>query len=662
MKDFATHDDDARDLAPRFRVIYFVLVVTSLIIFSRLWFLQIVDGRELREYSEKNRLKENRLPAPRGLILDREGRILVDNALGFDATISPQYATRLEQTAADISKYVGLAPEKIVELVKTSRRKNGPFLPVVIKENLSMDEVVRLRMLRIDHPGLNVQETVLRSYPLEQNGAQLFGYVAEISKRQMEAMNKKIVAQVPFQQGDIIGQSGLEEIWDGLIRGIDGLNFIEVDAHGRESPKDTSQFTELKPQKEIPGRTLELTIDKDIQEASYRAMIEQKDATGPRVGAIVAMKTNGEILSWVVTPTFNPNNFSKGIPPEVWSQLVNDPYKPLRNKPIQDHYSPGSTLKPFIAVAALQEKVITPNTVIYAPGMMMFGGRPYHDSIKGGHGNINVAQALERSSNIFFYKMGIGLGIDNMYKYARLFGLGQKAQIKLANEVAGTFPSREWKLKVTGEPWQPGENLSNAIGQGFVRTTLMQLLLGYNAIGNGGKLVRPFIVKKILSPDHKVIEEFEPEVIRDITEDNDTGAKVSPAVLASVRKGLWQVANGERGTAHWWKVPGTEFAGKTGTTQLQSFSANEIYDRCENRPFAQRHHGTFVGYFPADKPEVAIAILAEHSCHGNTGSVPVFRDIAKAYVEKYHPDWIKTAKAKAASKPAPPPTKIEVDE
>lgn len=662
MKDFATHDDDARDLAPRFRVVYFMLVMTSLIIFSRLWFLQIVQGQELREYSEKNRLKENRLPAPRGLILDREGRILVDNALGFDATISPQYATHLPETAAEISPYVGLSAEKIVELVKSSRRKNGPFMPVIIKENLTMDEVVRLRMLRIDHPGLNVQETVLRYYPLEQNGAQLFGYVGEISKRQIEAMNKKMVAQVPFQQGDIIGHSGLEEIWDSTVRGHDGLNFIEVDAHGRESPKDTSAFTELKPQKEVAGQTLELTIDRDIQEASYKAMTEQKDAVGPRVGAVVAMKTNGEILSWVVTPTFNPNNFSKGIPPEVWSQLINDPYKPLRNKPIQDHYSPGSALKPFIAVAAIQEKVITPNTIINAPGMMMFGGRPYHDSVKGGHGNITMQQALERSSNIFFYKMGIALGIDNMYKYANLFNLGQKAKIKLANEVSGVFPSKEWKLKVTGEPWQPGENLSNAIGQGFVRVTLMQLLLGYNAIGNGGKLVRPFIVKKILSPDHKVLEEFQPEVIRDVTQDNDTGAKVSQETLAAVRQGLWRVANGDRGTAHWWKVPGTEFAGKTGTTQLQSFSASEIYDRCENRPFAQRHHGTFVGYFPADKPEVAIAILTEHSCHGNVGAVPVFRDIARAYMEKYHPDIVKKAMTKGAKPAAPAPAKVEVDE
>jgi penicillin-binding protein 2 len=658
MADFGTHDDDARDLLPRFRVAYFALALVAGIIFTRLWFLQIVDGRELREYSEKNRLKENRIPSPRGLILDREGRILVDNTMGFDVTISPQYATKLESTATAIAPIVGQTPEKIIETVKVSRRKNGPFMPVRLKENLTLDEVFRLKMLRLDNPGLNVQETVLRFYPLEQNGAQLFGYVGEISKRQMEALNKKRAAPIPFQQGDIIGQSGIEEVWDLRLRGRDGLDFIEVDAHGRESTKDTSQFTELRPQKEVPGHNLVLTIDKDIQEAAYKAMTEQKDATGPRIGAVVVMKTNGEILAWVVTPTFNPNKFAKGIAPEVWSELINDPFKPLRNKPIQDHYSPGSALKPFIAAAGLQEKIITANTIVSAPGMMMFGGRPYHDSLKGGHGNINVGVALERSSNIFFYKLGIQLGIDNMYKYATLFGLGQKAKVQIANEVAGVFPNKEWKLKVTGEPWQPGENLSNAIGQGFVRVTLLQLLLGYNAIGNGGQLVRPLLVKKILSENHQVVEEFEPELIRDITVPDQNGTRVSPETLATVRKGLWQVANGPRGTAQWWKIPGVEFAGKTGTTQLQSFSAAEIYDRCENRPLQMRHHGTFAGYVPADKPDIAIAVLAEHSCHGNTGSVPVFRDIARAYIEKYRPELIKDK----SKKPLPVPAKIEADE
>jgi penicillin-binding protein 2 len=641
MSDFSRSDEDARDLLPRFKLVYLVVALMGAVIFSRLWYLQIIQGQELREYSEKNRIKENRIPAPRGLILDREGRILVDNTMGFDATISPQYATKLEETAKAMGPVLNIEPQKIVDNVKLSRRRNGPFMPVRIKENVSLDEVYRLKMLRIDNPGLDVQETVLRYYPLEQNGAQLFGYVGEISKRQMDGYNKKYAGTMFFQQGDIVGQSGLEEIWDQKIRGKDGLDFIEVDAHGREASQGASQFLELKPQKELPGQNIVLTIDKDIQEATYKAMIGQADAIGPRVGAAVAMTVDGEILAWVVTPTFNPNKFAKGIAADMWSELVNDPFKPLINKPIQDHYSPGSTLKPIIAVAALQENLITPNTLVAAPGMMMFGGRPYHDTLKGGHGNVNVAQAIERSSNIFFYKMGIQLGIDNMSKYAQLLGLGTKTGIRLANETAGVFPTKEWKLKFTGEPWQPGENLSNAIGQGFVRTTLMQMLLAYNAIGTDGKLVRPIIVKKILSPDQKVLEEFEPEVVRDISVANAQGVKLDKKSLAAVRKGMWAVANGEKGTARWWKVPGVEFAGKTGTTQLRSFSANEIYDRCESRPFAQRHHGSFIGYAPADKPEIAIAVFTQHSCHGSTGSVPVVRDIVRAYFEKHHPEMLK---------------------
>lgn len=640
MSDFSTSEDDARDLLPRFKLLYTAVAIMAAVIFSRLWYLQIIQGQQLREYSEKNRIKETRIPAPRGLLLDREGRILVDNTMGFDATISPQYATKLEETAKAMAPILKIDAQKIIDTVKISRRRNGPFMPVRIKENITLDEVFRLKMLRIDHPGLNVQETVLRHYPLEQNGAQLFGYVGEISKKQMEIYNKRHAGKIFFQQGDIVGQSGLEEIWDLKIRGKDGLDFIEVDAHGRESSQNTTQFLDLKPQKEEPGHNIVLTIDKDIQEAAYNAMVNQNDAIGPRIGAAVAMTVEGEILAWVVTPTFNPNKFAKGIAADLWSQLINDPFKPLINKPIQDHYSPGSTLKPIIAAAALQEGHITPNTLVAAPGMMMFGGRPYHDTLKGGHGNVTVAQAIERSSNIFFYKMGIQLGIDNMAKYANLVGLGQKTGIRLANETEGVFPTKEWKMKRIGEPWQPGENLSNAIGQGFVRTTLLQMLLAYNALATT-KLVRPIVVKKILSPDQKVIEEFQPEVIRDITEPNEHGVKIDLKNLEAVRKGMWRVANGENGTARWWKVPGVEFAGKTGTTQLRSFSANEIYDKCELRPFNQRHHGSFIGYAPADKPEIAIAVFTQHSCHGSTGSVPIVRDIIRAYFQKYHPERLK---------------------
>jgi penicillin-binding protein 2 len=653
MTDFENNEDDVRDLNSRFKLVYAVIAGTLLLIFVRLWFLQIISGDELREYSEKNRVKENKIRAPRGLVLDREGRILVDNIIGFDATISPQYATELEDTADEVGRILGIEPAKIVEAVKVSRRKNGPFMPVVVKENLTLEEVFRLKRIRIDQPGLNVDETVLRFYPLDQNGAQLFGYVGEVSKKKLDDLNTKYPGKVTLQQGDIIGQSGLEEVWDQELRGRDGFSYIEVDAHGRESSTQNKAFLEIKPQPAVLGHNLVLTIDKDIQEAALKAMLEQKDKIGPRIGGLVAMKSNGEIIAWVNTPSFSPNRFARGITTDIWSQLINDPFTPLRNKIIQDPYAPGSSIKPIVALSALQENKITPERLVDSPPQMRFGNRFYHDSVKGGHGRINLYQAIEMSSNIFFYKLGIDLGIDNIAKYASLLGLGQKTGIELGNENSGVFPTKAWKLERKGEPWQPGENLSNAIGQGFVLVNLLQMAIAYNTIATGGKVVKPFILKQITDENQKVLKEFSPKIIRDVTQKNDEGTFIDPKNFVVVREAMRLVANGDRGTAHWWKIPGIEMAGKTGTSQVVAFSADDIFKDSDSRPFLQRPNGTYVAFAPFNNPEIVVGILAEHAGHGNMGGAPVVRDVMRAFFEKYHPEMIeKKGLSKAELKPA----------
>jgi penicillin-binding protein 2 len=650
--------EDTRDLMPGFRLAYGVLAVSVLIIFSRLWYLQIVEGDELRKFSEKNRVKENRIRAARGLILDRHGDILVDNAIGYDATLTPQYLTSSDITAASVGATLNQDPAKIKESIRVGRFRNGAGSPVTIKENLSYEEVFRLQKLRFDNTGLNIEERVLRSYPLEENGAQLFGYVGEVSKKQLENYNAKHNNVPPLDQGAIIGQSGLEEVWDQEVRGKDGISFTEVDAHGRESPAASEKVLfELKPQAEVPGYNVVLTIDKEIQIAAHKALLEQKDAIGPRIGGIVVMKTNGEILAWTNTPSFNPNKFARGIANNIWTELINHPFKPLRNKVIQDHFAPGSTLKPIVALAALQEGVVTPTKIISAPGQMRFGNRMYHDSLKQGHGEITVYQAIESSSNIFFYKMGIALGIDNIAKYAKAMGLGTKTNIGLSNEAVGVFPTKEWKLKAKGEIWQPGENLSNAIGQGFVLVNLLQMAVAYNTIATTGKVVRPFIVEKLVAEDGSIIKKFEPQILRDISQPDQNGLFIDKAHFAVVQEAMRRVANGARGTARYWKIPGIEFAGKTGTSQVMSFSADEIYDKCERRPLAQRHHGSFIGYAPANNPEIVVAVLTEHSCHGSTGSVPVVRDVMLAYFRKYRPDLLKEK-----IKVQPTAVKIEVEQ
>ncbi|CAE80268.1 penicillin-binding protein 2 [Bdellovibrio bacteriovorus] len=652
MSTYVSNPDEAKEYLGRYKIFYFAIGFALTIFTMRLWYLQIISGNELREFSEKNRIKQNKITAPRGLMLDRDGKVLVENLPGFEAILSPQYIESLDELAKTVGPVLGMEPDKVVLKVQKSRRQNGPFAQIRLKENLSREEVFRLKRMRLDTPGLEIRESIVRFYPLRENGAQLFGYVGEISKRQLPVLNDLYKGALKFDQGDIIGKSGLEETLERDIRGSDGVSFIQVDAHGRETVTQTPNIygEQIKDMTPVHGNNAILTIDRDIQEAAFKSFMSLN-----RIGAVVAMRTNGEILAWVSTPSFDPNEFSTGISAQTWSKLINDPFKPLRNKVIQDHNAPGSTFKPLVAVPALQEKVITPTTIVSAPGVFYFGRRPYHDHLKGGHGNITVFEALERSSNVFFYKMGIALGVDKMFDYISLLGIGQKTGIELAREVSGTMPNSAWKKSTVGEEWQPGENLSTAIGQGFVNVTPLSMAIAYNAIGTEGKVVKPFLLRKIIDQDGKVLRENFPQVVRDLQQTQPNGVHISAETFKTVKEGMRRVANGERGTAKRYKVPGVQMAGKTGTAQVMGFSADQIYAKCESRPIHMRHHGWFIAFAPADNPEITIAALAEHSCHGSSGAAPIVRDIVEAYFMKYHPEVIEAALKATGGKRAQAP-------
>jgi penicillin-binding protein 2 len=392
MTEYVSNPDEAKEYWGRYRYFYLAFFIVFSTFTIRLWYLQILSGTELREFSEKNRIKQNKIIAPRGLILDREGRVLVENLPGFEVVISPQYVDNLEALAKAISPILGIEADKLVQKVQKSRRQNGVFAQIKLKDNLTREEVFRLKRIRLETPGLEIRESIVRFYPMAENGAQLYGYVGEISKNQLPLLNDYYKGILKLDQGDIIGKNGLEEALEKDIRGIDGISFIQVDAHGRETITATPNVygEQIKDQEPLHGNNAVLTIDRDIQEAAYKSMM-----TNQRIGALVAMKSDGEILAWLNSPSYNPNEFSTGISASTWSRLINDQFKPLRNKVIQDHYSPGSTFKPFVALAALQEKVITPTTIVAAPGVFMFARRPYHDSIRGGHGNITVYEAIE---------------------------------------------------------------------------------------------------------------------------------------------------------------------------------------------------------------------------------------------------------------------------
>lgn len=648
MIEYVSNPDEAKEYWGRYRTFYFAFFFVFVIFVIRLWYLQILSGSELREFSEKNRIKQDKILAPRGLMLDREGRTLVENLAGFEVVISPQYVFKLDALAKTVAPILGMEPEKILQKVQKSRRQNGVFAQVKLKDNLTREEVFRLKRIRLETPGLVIRESILRFYPMAENGAQLFGYVGEISKNQLPLLNEYYRGILKLEQGDIIGKSGLEESLERDIRGADGISFIQVDAHGRKTTTATPNVygEQIRDQEPIHGNNAVLTIDRDIQEAAYQSVVEHQ-----RIGALVAMKSNGEVLAWLNAPSYNPNEFSTGISSATWSRLINDQFKPLRNKVIQDHYPPGSTFKPFVALAALQEKVITPSTVIAAPGVYYFARRPYHDTLKGGHGNVTVFQAIERSSNVFFYKMGIALGVDKMFKYIAPLGLNTPTGVDLPREASGNMPNEEWKKRERGEEWQPGENLSTAIGQGFVNVTPLQMAVAYNTIAMEGKVVKPFVVRKIIDQDGKVIKENFPQVIRNLQDQQPDGLKYDEQTFKVVKEAMRRVANGAGGTARFWKIPGVEMAGKTGTVQIMGFSADQIYFKCENRPLLQRHHGWYIAWAPWDKPEITVSMMTLHSCHGSTGAAPIVRDVIQAYFQKYHPEVISNAlKEKAVKK------------
>ncbi len=645
--EYVTNPEEVKAYLPRYRLMYLLLVISFVLLIGRLWYLQIIHGAELREFSEKNRIKQNKVTAPRGLLLDREGKVLVENLPGFEAVLQPQYIDNLDNLAKTVGPILGYEPAKLIAKVQKSRYQNGPFTILRLKDNLSREEVFRLKRIRLDTPGLEIRESIVRSYPLKENGAQLFGYVGEISKQQLPNLNELFKGRIHLEQGDIIGKSGLEETLEKDIRGNNGVSFLQVDAHGRETLTRTptvygKQIRDIEPSH---GNNAILTIDREVQEAAYKSFTDLK-----RIGAVVAMKSNGEVLAWVSAPSFDPNEFSTVISTQTWTKLINDPFKPLRNKVIQDPRPPGSTFKPFIALAALQEKVINRGTVVAAPGVFVYAKRPYHDTLRGGHGMVTVLEALEQSSNVFFYKMGIALGIDRMFNYVSSLGIGSRAGIELGREASGRMPSADWKKSEIGEEWQLGENLSTAIGQGYVNATLLQMAVAYNAIGTEGKVYKPFIIKKIIDQEGKVLQQNAPELIRFLQEKQANGVQISAENFKTVKEGLRRVANGSRGTARGWKIPGVQMAGKTGTAQVMGFSADQIYSSCEARPIHQRHHGWFIAYAPPDNPEITVAAIAEHSCHGSTGAGPIVRDIIQAYFAKYHPELIQ-AGLEAMKKP-----------
>ena len=589
-------------LRRRLSVALGVALLCFLLLLARLWNLQILHGDEMRTLSENNRIRLHRVQATRGTVVDRNGRVLIDSRPSFDAVLVPEDTHNVEATIENLAQFLGQSPADVHGLL-TQLSARPPFEEVTIKRDLSWDDVVALETHQLDLSGVSLQITPRRSYPLGPVLAHLLGYVGEASPQDLAADPR-------YRMGDMVGKSGLEKHWESYLRGINGGQQVEVDAVGRK-------LRVLREVEEAPGDIIKLTVDLDLQDTAAHAL-------GERDGSVVAIDPNtGEILAYVNQPSFDPNVFARGVHRDEWRALLADKHKPLNNRAIQGQYPPGSTFKIIVATAALEEGVINPFTHIYCPGGMQFGNHYFRCWKKGGHGSVNLHEALVQSCDTFFYQVAQRLGIDVIAQYARAFGLGLPTGIDLEHEKAGTIPDSAWKRARFKQPWYAGETLSAAIGQGYVTATPLQMA---NAVATAavGKRFKPHFVRQVETPDGEVVQSEPPELIGEL--------KVRQTTLREVRDALRDVVNTERGTGKKAKLVGIEAAGKTGTSQVVKMGKERL--KASQLTWQHRDHAWFVAYAPVEAPEIAVAAIVEHA-EGGGGAIaaPVVREVMQRYFD-----------------------------
>ena len=601
-----------------------IIIFCFFIVLVRLWYLQIYRGEKYHEYSIQNRLRKEIVRAPRGMMYSRNDTLLVDNIPRFDAVLTRQFLQKKDKTLKRLAEILDMDVDTIDKIIKKNSYQ-AKYRPIIIKKNISLEEVAKIETENASLPGIFVDTFISREYVDEEVGAHLLGYISEISQEKLPTYQTR--DKLDYALGDFIGQFGIEEIMDRSLRGENGYEFVEVDALGRKKKyiNTDNLFKGIEDKPPRPGKNLKLTIDRDMQLAAYEALKGQS-------GSVVAIDVEtGQLLTMISTPAFKPSEFSKGLTQEYWSSLINNEEKPLGDRSIQNHFSPGSTFKPFTAIAALEEGIIDGNSKIRCHGSFRFGRRTYHSWKRYGTEKMDITDALKHSCNIYFYKVATELDIDVLAKYARMFGFGKKTGIQLPREVSGLIPTKEWKLKRNGVEWQKGETLSCSIGQSYVLVSTLQLANAYAAIATKGKLFKPYVVQSVFDNQGNTLKTFEPELIREI--------KLNDKTWDLVREGLYKVVNEPNGTGWWRRGLGNQMAGKSGTSQVvRAQSKEQLYSKCSEMDYKYRHHGVFVAFAPFDNPKIAVASLVEHGCGGSSAAAPVVEKVVNTYMKKYLPE------------------------
>jgi penicillin-binding protein 2 len=593
--------EDRRRLASHVKVLRVSVLVAFACLAGSFWFLQVARYAQYREMAENNHQRTLNLRAPRGVIFDRTGHVLVENRNSFNISIVREHTRDLGRTIRVLAQVTGVDERQVRDIVDRHQREPA-YRPIMVIQDATMAQVAAVMARRLDFelPDVIVQEEPTRQYPDQAMAAHLIGYVGEASENQ--------IAEERVSAGDIVGQSGIERVYNHVLMGQDGARRVVVNSMGRE----IRALEEVPP---VEGRRLQLTISYAMQRAAEEAFRAYRHWGA----AVVLDPRTGDVLTLVSTPAYDPNAFATGVDRTTWTALTTDKLHPLQNRAIQGRYSPGSTFKIVVATAGLEEGVVTPAEQIFCPGGATFYGRFFKCHQRGGHGWVDLRHALERSCNVYFYTVGNRLGIDRLHKWADRLGLAGRSGIDLPNEIESIVPSTEWKKERTGEKWYAGETISVSIGQGQLSVTPMSLAVMMASIANGGTRVLPQLIKAV-DDGHgwkevpRPANPYPPVLMR-------------PTTVAAVHEGLWLAVNG-MGTAARARIAGRDIAGKTGTAQVIS---NQGKERARATEKDLRDHGWFVFFTPADNPEIAGVVFAEHAEHGTEGAT-----IARHIIETYY--------------------------
>ena len=588
---------DNRDPIERLYWLGWAFFVIVLLLFSRLWYLSVASFDHYDHIARRNHIRTVPVHAARGPIEDRNGRILVENTYGFDLVLFREKKSGLDRTLQFLSEALQVSREELEERLREASHYSL-YQPVVVSQGLTLDQISFLMARRSDHPLLDIVERPRRFYPHGKLAAHLIGYVGEISSDELRRPGFKA-----HRPGDVIGKSGIERVYNRELAGRNGVRRIRVDSQGRA-------FEELEPTATTAGEKLRLTIDLDIQKAA-------EDALEGHTGAIVALDPgSGEILALASRPTFDPNEFATRISSLRWKELTSHTGRPFQNRSIQNGFPPGSIFKIVMALAGLESQLINSRQRLLCTGSQRLFGHDFRCSATGGHGWIDLEAALQYSCNIYFYQLGRNLGIDRIQVFARQFGLGRKTGIDLPGEISGLVPSREWKREMKGTPWYPGETISVSIGQGPILVTPLQMAVAVGAVATG-RLVQPHLRRPAPGESRG-----EPQRL------------FAPEQLEKIRTGLWRAVN-QSGTAWRARVEGFEVAGKTGTVQTIGRASRERLGPARASRF--RSTAWFVGYAPANNPQVVVAVILEGAGSGGAAAAPVAREILQSFHSRNAP-------------------------